>query len=149
MDPNKFMYLPVLLTTHEVMGHMRDALPCDGVDLNVVIKAMLDKIFHNHMTHFGRLIGPLGAYRIQAPETLGMSDFDVDMHLHEAEVLLLDILTAVLPRLPMDMKYYLYYYPGGVDQTNLVVYVPMEKAECHPGLQHKLVPAQAVRYTAR
>jgi hypothetical protein len=149
LDPNKFMYLPVLLTTHEVMAHIRDVLPTEGIDLNVVIKAMLDKVFHNHLGRYGKWLGPLGAYRIQAPEVLPMSDFDVDMHLHEAEVFLIDTITGVLPRIPMEMSYYLYLYPGGEDQTNLIVYVPMDKAECPEGLRHKLVPSAAVHYTAR
>ena len=149
LNPDKYMYLPVLLSTHEVMAHIRDVLPTEGVDLNVVIKAMLDKIIYNRMGRYGKWIGPLGAYLIQAPEELPMPHLEVDMHLHEAEVFLIDTLAAVLPRMPMDMTYYQYNYPGGEDQTNLIVYVPVDKAECPIGLHSKLVPAQAVRYTAR
>lgn len=142
------MYLPVLLTVSEVMMHMRDALPTDGVDLNVVVKAMLDKVFHNHMGPYGRFIGPLGAYKIQAQENHPMSDLEIDMHLHEAEVLLIDVLSAALPQLPMNMTNFLYRYPGGEDQTNIIVYVPMDRNKCHPAFVSKLVPAQAVHYTA-
>jgi len=147
--PDSTTYLPVLLSVHDVMMYIRDSLPTAGVDLNPIITAMLDKVVRNRVNTYGLFMGPLGAYKVQAPENLRMDDLTIDMHLHEAEVYLIDMLAAALPHAPMDMKDFYYVYPRGEDQTNLIVYVPMDKSQCPPALHGKLVPAAAVRHTAR
>lgn len=149
MIPDNATYLPVLLSVHDTMMYIRDSLPTEGVDLNPIITAMLDKVVRNRMRTYGLHTGPLGAYKVQAPPNLAMDDVTIDMHLHEAEVFLIDTLAAALPQAPMDMNNFFYVYPRGEDQTNLIVYVPLDKAQCPPALHGKLVPAAAVRHTAR
>ena len=144
------MFLPILLDVVDTINHLRQSLPeSDTVDMSTVVKAMLDRIFYNENPRFGHLQGPFGAYRQQVPQTLSMPDFDIDLIIHEVEVQLIDHISAVVPSLSLNMTDHYYNYPGGENQPNLYIYVPMDPDSCPPEYRAMLVPEHAVRYSRR
>lgn len=144
------LYLPILLDVVDVISTLKQTLPeSDSVDMGLVVKAMLERIFYNVNPQFGHLQGPFGAYRQQAPQVLKMDDFNIDLIIHEAEIQLMDHISSVIPSLTLNMTDHYFNYPGGENQPNLYIYVPMDPAICSPEYRAKLVPEHAVRYSRR
>jgi len=144
------MYLPVMINLGDVLMRMKAYLPhSDTVDMTAVIQSMFEKIFYDKQTYHGQYRGPFGAYRQQVPDTAGMTDFDIDLVLHQTELDVLDLLGGFFPTITTDLAKFFYHYPNGENQTNLIIYVPMNQDECPSDFRTKLLPAHAVRYTRR
>ena len=59
------MYLPILIDVVDVISTLKQTLPeTDTVDMSIVVKAMLERIFYNVNPQFGHLQGPFGGLSV-------------------------------------------------------------------------------------
>lgn len=142
------LYIPYLISLEEFCNTLMDQLPNGReIDLSIVLKEMLEQLFHDKVGTYGPYHGCIGAYLMisgfQPVESVVM---DLDILLHDFQAILTDTLVSIFPNIGLTPTTYRYFNPPGTH--SVLVYEPVI-GDVPPALSGKVVPASALHYTLR
>lgn len=142
------MYLPYAIQLEEFYNTLADELQFGkDIQLDIVLKEMLENIMHDRVGRYGRYQGILGSYLVQVPRTLTNEEvMQADITLHEFEAILTDTLAGYFPEMGIQPNTYRFFNPPGTH--NLLIYVPVTR-DLSPDESRKAVPEAALHYTLR
>lgn len=142
------MYLPYTISLEEFYNTLSDELLFGKeVQLDIVLKEMLENIMHDKVGNYGRYQGILGSYLVQTPRLLTHEETIADdIVLHEFELMLTDILAGYFPEMSMMPHGYRFFNPPGTH--HLLIYAPVTR-DLSPDESRKAVPEAALHYTLR
>lgn len=122
---------------------MKNVLKNTGVNEDLILSEILNQTLQNKEGRYGPYHGLRGVYQVQAPEENQMSLDLLDYHLHQAQLMIVDELNAIIPASEQHNAHFHFAYSSG---DAALLYLPADVGTVSDFIKTKLVPFESIRH---
>lgn len=142
-------YLPVLISLKTAKELLDQRFEHIAIDTQLMLGEIIKGVFVAPTTY--RVMengvpiyvdGAMGIFKQMRPLECNMADFDVSLAIHEAEIFVIDEITAVLPE-ASGSQGIRFHYPGGSD---VFIFKQVNPELLPEDLKSKVVPHGAINH---
>jgi hypothetical protein len=129
------LYFPVMLSVGEVLRFLRAELPHPTYNHCFVVDELLSDLFLGFQFQQHGLAGPKAIWYRDGISFPWLSEDELDDIIHQASVILIQIITSFLPELVPGKQEAIHCYSGG---ENLLIYIAYD-SEKHPHVSRDML----------